>query len=369
MKQVSSKICVILILVLITLLFSACEDLNSSKLEYEINVDGKTCTITGLGSYEGYELVIPEQIGGYTVTAIGDYAFRESEIERVIMADTVVTIGKEAFSYCYYITDIELSDNLKTIGEGAFAYCSSLERIEIPGSVRILPEYLFYGSNSLKSVSLNEGLVRIKNAAFYDCAMLQEITFPSTLQYIGEMAFAECDALTEIVLPNGLIEFDFDIFSSCKNLSTISFPSSLRIVSIPFAAESHKLSTILVDSNSLYYKAVDGVLYDKTMTMLLCYPAGKEQTSFIIPDTVIEIYNCAFTSNKNIQIIYIPKSVKVIGPGVFAETVNLKELHYEGTIVEWNSISKDSQWNAQSPNFTIYCTDGQISKGGTVTYN
>ena len=53
---------------------------------------------------------------------------------------------------------------------------------------------------------------------------------------------------------------------------------------------------------------------------------------------------------------------------------NLKTINYYGTIEEWNAIEKIGGWNDNSDfdgvstDFTIYCTDGQIAKDGTVTY-
>ena len=34
----------------------------------------------------------------------------------------------------------------------------------------------------------------------------------------------------------------------------------------------------------------------------------------------------------------------------------LKEINYEGTIAQWESISKDDEWNK----YTVHCTDGDI---------
>jgi hypothetical protein len=40
--------------------------------------------------------------------------------------------------------------------------------------------------------------------------------------------------------------------------------------------------------------------------------------------------------------------------------MNLKDIYYNGTIEEWNSIIKDEEWDFQSGNYTIHCTDGTI---------
>ena len=39
------------------------------------------------------------------------------------------------------------------------------------------------------------------------------------------------------------------------------------------------------------------------------------------------------------------------------------------TLEQWNAIEKGVDWDLDTADYTIYCTDGQIAKDGTVTYN
>ena len=50
----------------------------SQGLAYEVNADGTTCTITGMGICTDTEVYIPATIDGYSVTAIGAKAFAEN---------------------------------------------------------------------------------------------------------------------------------------------------------------------------------------------------------------------------------------------------------------------------------------------------
>ena len=61
-------------------------------LTYEIN--GSSVTVTGIGSFSGTELIIPEYIKGYKVTVIGEKAFSECEnLTKIVLPDTITTIG------------------------------------------------------------------------------------------------------------------------------------------------------------------------------------------------------------------------------------------------------------------------------------
>ncbi|MBQ8448356.1 MAG: leucine-rich repeat domain-containing protein, partial [Clostridia bacterium] len=92
-------------------------------------------------------------------------------------------------------------------------------------------------------------------------------------------------------------------------------------------------------------------------------------TSITIPESVTSIGNSAFSHCKSLTSITIPKGVTSIGWSTFYNCSRLTSINYTGTIAEWNAIEKGSDWNTSTPNYTVTCTDGTISKSGTVTYN
>lgn len=60
--------------------------------------------------------------------------------------------------------------------------------------------------------------------------------------------------------------------------------------------------------------------------------------------------------------VMIPNSVTSIGGWAFSNCDELAEIHYDGTIEEWKNIKKGSFWNSYTGNFTVYCTDGNLTK-------
>lgn len=149
---------------------------------YEVNPDGKTCTVTNFEGRQEGDLVIPETLDGYSVTAIADYAFYYCTgfTGKLVIPDTVETIGKAAFSGCYNLTSIDFSNKLDHIGEGAFTGCIALTDIVLP-----------------------DMLTTIGSAAFFDCDYLQTVIFGGHVYSIGDKAFDEIYSDLLIKAPNG----------------------------------------------------------------------------------------------------------------------------------------------------------------------
>ena len=49
-----------------------------------------------------------------------------------------------------------------------------------------------------------------------------------------------------------------------------------------------------------------------------------------------------------------------MGDDTFYDCGGLKEIHFTGTIAQWNAISKGYNWSYNTGSYTIYCTDGTI---------
>ena len=83
--------------------------------------------------------------------------------------------------------------------------------------------------------------------------------------------------------------------------------------------------------NANYTTDEHGVLFDKTMTVLLYYPNAREFHEYTVPNTVTKISTRAFSPSLNLSKVTIPDSVETIEEYAFAQCANLKETIYEGT--------------------------------------
>ena len=85
-------------------------------------------------------------------------------------------------------------------------------------------------------------------------------------------------------------------------------------------------------------------------------------TSIKIPDSVTEVGDHAFYNCSRLTSITIPDSVTEVGNYAFLYCSSLTSINYNGTKAQWNAISKGSDWNIYTGNYTIYCTDGDITE-------
>ena len=92
-------------------------------------------------------------------------------------------------------------------------------------------------------------------------------------------------------------------------------------------------------------------------------------TSVTIGDSVTTIDDYAFAGCSKLTSMTIGNSVTTIGISAFTDCTRLVSITYQGTIAQWENITKGVYWNSYTGTYTIYCTDGKIAKDGTVTYN
>jgi hypothetical protein len=146
------------------------------------------------------------------------------------------------------------------------------------------------------------------------------------VETIGENAFIYCTDITNIVIPNGVTSIGEGAFWYCENLTNITIPNSVTLIGDYAFDDCARLQSINVDGSNAAYSSVDGVLYDKAKPTLLIYPAGKTDTTFVIPNSVTSIGEYAFSLCESLTSITIPNSVTSIGEGAFDCCIGLESI-------------------------------------------
>jgi hypothetical protein len=120
------------------------------------------------------------------------------------------------------------------------------------------------------------------------------------------------------------------------------------------------LTAITVNGSNANYSSVDGILFNKTESVLHQYPAGKTgNNSYNISAGVSSIYSDAFAGCHDLKSVTIPALVTSIGMTVFRFCYGLTDI-----TVNWAAstnipdISNLSVFYGASSNITLYIASG-----------
>lgn len=190
--------------------------------------------------------------------------------------------------------------NVEHIGEGAFSGIG-IASITIPNSVLTIGSYAFSGCQNLASITFEENtqLSEIGFDTFSYCTSLVNITIPDSVTTIGNQAFSG-SGLNSVDISANVISIGSAVFAHCQQLISIS-----------------------VDNSNGMYSSVDGVLYNKEMTTMLQYPAGKASESFTVPGSILNIGDQVFAGSTCLETIMLPEGLLSIGISAFSTVSNM----------------------------------------------
>ena len=171
-----------------------------------------------------------------------------------------------------------------------------------------------------------KSVTSIGNCAFRYCTSLKSITIPNSVMEIGSSAFSGCSSLTSITIPNSVTEIGVYAFKGCTSLTSITIPNSVTNIGDSTFWGCSSLTAIYVAVDNKNYTSVNGVLFNKDKTALICYPAGKTDKSYNITNSVTSIGDYAFNGCSSLTSVTIPNSVTEIGGSAFVGCASLKSI-------------------------------------------
>lgn len=158
---------------------------------------------------------------------------------------------------------------------------------------------------------------------------------------IDEYAFERTREITSIEIPATITEIDKLAFGSCVGLKNI-----------------------YVDEKNANYRSIDGVLVSEDGKELIYYPEGRQEKTYIIPESIEEIKKHAFlVTNGNmdddffnetecLKLIIIGENVKTIQSGAFMSRLSLQDIF----IVQDNQVYRSIDGVLFSKDKTILYT-------------
>ena len=187
------------------------------------------------------------------------------------------------------------------------AYSGNAEDLAIPGMldgkpVSILGNMAFAFNNSLTHVTIPDSVICIDDEAFVACRNLISVSIPDSVKRIGDSVFVGCFNMTTIRLPDSVTDIGANPFRECG------------------------VTEIVVSPNHPALYVIDGVLFSRTDSRLICYPFGRQDTEYAIPQGTRIIGSDAFSNSYQLGSVTIPSSVTEIGDFAFNSCWNLVDL-------------------------------------------
>lgn len=293
----------------------------------------------GIGAFSNCTSLVRVTVPEGT-THLSDWLFNACySLSEVNLPESLESMGSGVFHWCTDLEYIELPSGLEEISNNAFRECERLRSIKIPDGVKIIRPNAFHQCYSLESVEIPESVTQIGNTAFYQCYSLKEITFPDGIKTIDGSVLRYCVNLESFSIPESVTAVNDEAFMDCRSLETLTIPENVKTLTGKVFANCVSLEKISVDSDNAYFTAgSDGILFDKTGTKLVYYPANKQQKVYTVPDTVTAIGQYAFGSAQNLATVVIPDSVTSVEAAAFYG-LNIRDIYFEGTQEEWNMFA------------------------------
>ena len=189
-----------------------------------------------------------------------------------------------------------------------------LRRVVIENNVTSIGNFAFFGYFGLTSFTIPESVTSIGGSAFSGCK-ITSVTIPDSVEHIGWGAFAFSPVLTSVKIGTGVMSIKGNSFDACPALTSIE-----------------------VDNANLFYLSENDVLFNKSKTTLICFPAGKTG-SYIIPNSVMSIEGHAFYGCIGLTSVTIPNSVMSIESYAFYGCIGLTTVTIDADV---KSISDET---------------------------
>ncbi len=78
-----------------------------------------------------------------------------------------------------------------------------------------------------------------------------------------------------------------------------------------YGYKGNPFSEIVVAEDNQKYSSKDDVLFNKNMDTLLCYPCGRPDQSYHVPETVGRIKSEAFLNVEHLKKIFFPENIQI----------------------------------------------------------
>ena len=310
----------------------------TDTITWEFVEKESTLYITGTGAMPDFGGV-SMQPWGYELDGMGGYS---GLIKKFVISEGITYVGRFAFGDCQNLTEIVWPGTLEGAGDYLFYGCNSLKTVTLP-KVETITANMMYRS-SPRHIIVPEGVKKIEDGAFMTMNSLQSIELPQYLEEIGGGAFMACKNLKSIVIPEGVKKINDLTFSNCYALEEITIPKTTDLNSWGAFYECEKLCdengyliindallNFTADAMSEVFVVPDGVkfvgaLFSTRDNWGYETDSVVQAKKIIFPDSVEGIAEYAFFGNDELEEVVLSNNIKEITDKTFYYCENLKKI-------------------------------------------
>ena len=271
----------------------------------------------------------------YTVTGLSDKNATEIFIPSTYNGKSVTSIEEKAFENCYLLIRVHIPESITTIGRYAFRDCRAVffcEAKEKPTGWDNTWNRVTGGQpNVIWDCKNND-----KNSNGYAYAFIDGIHY--SIKNSATTVYKQPYNISgDIEIPDKIIYkdneykvtgFAGDVFDNCREITSVSMGCYISKISSNTFSRCTQLSKVLLGTS------------------------------------VQEIESGAFLVCTALTEIRIPKSLKTIGYYAFFDCNKLTNINYSGTKEQWNLITKAEDWDKDTGDYIVHCSDGKLDKSG-----
>ncbi len=330
-----------------------------------------------------------------SITAIESYAFDNCAKLTGTFSIPASTerIGPYAFYKCDALLEVRIPESVAVMGGvlkdeiagmneprvGMFKGCGNLRKITVdPRNVNFSSKDGILMSKNGKIIyeapqgmyvtdyAIPEGVEIIECAAFADNGTISTLTLPSTLKLIKQHAFQRMQLMNIKFTDNtdadkeNYLDIDNEAFVDCTMIDKVTLPCRIKRIGADSFKGCTKIQAFEI-TNNLDYWTYDGVLYHLELDKvsgeleglgLVCFPMGKAQYEFTIPEKISNpnankepkelavrvIRESAFQGNTIIDKITISKNIEWIFDSAFRDCTCLQE-------IDWSDRGNEEQYS------------------------
>ena len=232
------------------------------------------------------------------------------------------------------------------------------KEFEVPDFVTAIDEYAFFMNDYIQSITIPSSVISIKKNSFINCNNLNYITVDQknenfvsvdgilfTKDMSTLISYPSNKSGDKYTVPDSVTKILGNAFSANKNIKILNLPPNL----LPINPDEEKynkffrnmftsLEEINIHPDNNTYTTIDGVLYSKDISTLICYPNNKKSDIFIMPNKVIKILADAFSKNNYLKSITLSENIEYIHDYNLQNFANLEEINISDKNSNFESI-------------------------------